>query len=311
MGDGAEEGKLAGSIALFRLPPGQFEVHYDVAPVLQEAAAQSALAAVVILDHPVQAVSAQNANRPYHQQALPLPALIAAGADAGKLLSLAAEEESVLFVIDGKNQRSTAINVIGKVDREASCWIVISTPISGWFEVTNERGPGIAMWLQLARWAVESGMDANFLFAGLSGHELGNMGMEVLVDSGELPGPEKVALWLHLGSGIAVESPLLSAVSSVATLSDTINETLVDNATMTYWPEARMPRASEQHHAMQLGYPVVGLFGADPNVHTRHDQAPRIDDVEYNKVFSALQELIRRQVAEDHPVDVMKDEEVQ
>jgi len=300
--DGDKVSELEGAIALFRLPPGQIEVHYDVAPVLRDAAGQGALAAVVILDHPVKAVSAQNTNRPHHQLALPIPALIAAEADAEHLLSLAAEREVVRLVIDGETKQTTAANVIAKVDRGSSRWIVISTPISGWFEVTNERGPGIAMWLQLARWVEESKLDSNFLFAGLSGHELGKMGMDALVDSGELPGPDTVALWLHLGSGIAVETPLLSAVSSVSALSNIINESLVSNTAMTYWPENKMPKASEQYRAMQLGYPVAGLFGADPYIHTRRDQAPRIDDAEYSKVFSALRELIRHQLAEDLPI---------
>jgi len=47
---------------------------------------------------------------------------------------------------------------------------------------------------------------------------------------------------------------------------------------------------------MQLGYPVAGLFGANPNIHTRMDQAAHLNETEYNRVYSALQELIRRQV---------------
>jgi len=304
--DGAEEGALTDSIAVFRLPPGQFEVHYDVAPVLQDAADKGALAAVIILDHPIKAVSAQNANRPYHQQSLPIPALIASEADAEELLTLATNKKSVHLIIDGENQQTRAMNVIGEIDRGADQWVVISTPISGWFEATNERGPGIAMWLQLAQWAKHSDLDANFLFTALSGHELGKMGMEALVDSGELPTPDSVALWLHLGSGIAVKTPLISAVSSVTTLSDIVHDTLISNTAMMYLPEDKMPKASEQYRALQLGYPVVGLFGAGPNIHTRHDQKPRIDDAEYNKVFSALQELIRRQLDVGPP----KNEEV-
>jgi len=297
---------LVGSIALFRLPPGQFEVHHDVAPVLRVAAAEGALAAVIILDHPIKAVSAQNANRPYHQQPLPIPALIASEADAEELILLADKKQIVRLIIEGEDQQTRAMNVIGKIDRGAGQWVVISTPISGWFEATNERGPGIAMWLQLAQWAIYSDLDANFLFTGLSGHELGKMGMEALVDSGELPVPETVTLWLHLGSGIAVETPLLSAVSSVTALSNIVQKILSSHTVMAYWPEDRMPKGSEQYRALQLGYPVTGLFAAGPNIHTRHDQEPRIDQVEYNKVFSALQELIRRQLDVGPP----KNEEV-
>jgi hypothetical protein len=142
--------------------------------------------------------------------------------------------------------------------------------------------------LQLARWVVESGLKANFIFAGLSGHELAKMGMEALVDSGELPPPDKVSLWLHLGSGIAVETPLLSAVSSTTALSKTVESRLLSGTSMVYWPEEKMPQGSEQFLALQLGYPVAGLFGADPGIHTRLDHSMRIDGQEYQKVLHGI-----------------------
>lgn len=296
-GDEAEQNQLAGSVALFRLPPGQIEMHYEIAPVLESAAARGALAAIVTIDHPIKAVSAQNSVRPWHQQKLPLPALIASKADAEKLLALAAELTPVRVVVDGTEEEATAANVIGKVNRNANQWVVISTPISGWFEATNERGPGIALLLQLAQWAVRGDSNANFLFIGLSGHELGQMGMEALANSGVLPRPDNVRLWVHLGSGIAVQTPLLAAVSSTSTLSAEVEKALVNTTSMTYWPEENMPKGSEQYRAMKLGYPVVGLFGADPAIHTRADQEPRIDDQEYNKVLDGLQELIRSEIS--------------
>jgi len=98
------------------------------------------------------------------------------------------------------------------------------------------------MWLQLARWVNGSKLDANFLFAGLSGHELAKMGMEALLDSGELPQPNDVALWLHLGSGIAVQTPLLSAASSITALSDRTRAVLVANTSMDYCPKKKCQR---------------------------------------------------------------------
>ena len=296
MADGATDDSMNGAIALFRLPPGKFEVHYDAAPDLRLAATQGALAAVIIIDHPAKAVSAQNAVGPNHQIALPLPALIAAEKDAEQLLALAARRADARLIVDGHSQRANAANVIARIERGAKHWIVISTPISGWFEATNERGPGIALWLQLAEWASMSGLQSNVLFVGLSGHELDQMGMEALINSGELPNPDTVAMWLHLGSGIAVENPLLSVVSSVSELNNIVDQTLLANTAMTYWPEEKMPTGSEQYRAMQLGYPVVGLFGAGPTIHTRLDQAPRIDVIEYDRVYGALQQLVQRQI---------------
>ncbi|MEE4217706.1 MAG: hypothetical protein V2I48_08860, partial [Xanthomonadales bacterium] len=264
--------KVDNPVAFYRLPPGQFEFHFDIAPLASTWAEQGAEAAVVVLDHPIKAVSAQNANKPHHQQALPLPVVIASESDAEKLQELAAKQSPVKVIIDGTSRDGTARNVLGWLDRNAARWLVISTPISGWFEVTNERGPGIALWLELARWAAEEDIRANVLFAGLSGHELGKMGMDALVASGRLPKPPEVCLWLHLGSGIAVKTPLLAAVSSAAELEEATRTTLVDHTSMAYWPEQKMPKGSEQYGALQLGYPVVGLFGGGPAIHTRLDQ---------------------------------------
>jgi hypothetical protein len=283
-------------VALYRLPPGQFEFHFDVAPVLSSLAEKGAKAAIVVLDHPLKAVSAQNANKPHHQTALPLPALIASESDAEKLLELASGNSDVRVVLDGTSRDGTAHNILGWLDRGLDRWIIVSTPVSGWFEVSNERGPGIALWLELARWAADENIEANFLFAGLSGHELGKMGMDALVDSARLPPPPAVCLWLHLGSGIAVQTPLLAAVSSATALEEATRSALVGPTGMSYWPEQKMPKGSEQYVAMQLGYPVVGLFGADPAIHTRLDQAPRIDQAEYRRVLTALQQLIRNQL---------------
>lgn len=284
------------SIALYRLPSGQFKFHFDIAALASELAANGAKAAIVVLDHPTKAISAQNANKPHHQEPLPLPALIASESNAEKLLELASNRSLVRVVIDGISRTGIAHNVLGWLDGGMNRWIVISTPISGWFEVSNERGPGIALWLQLARWAASEQIEANFLFAGLSGHELGKMGMDALVNSARLPAPSDVCLWLHLGSGIAVQTPLLAAVSSTTELEESTRSALVGPTSMSYWPKQKMPKGSEQYLAMKLGYPVVGLFGADPAIHTRLDQAPRLDQAEYQRVLTALQQLIRQQL---------------
>jgi len=264
--DEALANDLTGAVALLRLPPGRIEMHYDIAPALRRFAARGAVGAVVILDHPLKAVAAQNAVPPHHQVALPLPALIAAEADADSLLSLAETKTEIRMVIEGTDESGTA-------------------------------APGIAMWLQLAQWAADSDLQANFLFLGLSGHELGNMGMDVLADSGLAPGPGAVALWLHLGSGIANQTPLLAAVSSSRSLSESVERNLIRKTALTYWPEEKMPKGSEQYLALERGYAVTGLFGADPAIHTRLDQSVGIDEHEFQRVFQALQELVRDQLS--------------
>lgn len=269
--DGKTDQDLKGAIALVALDSGRLEVHYDPAPMAIHAAKLGAEGLVEIIKHPIKAVSAQNANAPWHQQALPLPSLIAAEMDSEVLLQLAREQTSARMVLSGTSRKAEAFNTLGSLDRDAKHWLVVSTPISGWFEVTNERGPGIAMWLDLARTLIKENTDYNLLFVGLSGHELNKMGMHALVESKILPSTENVFLWLHLGSGIAVNEPLLSAVSYSSSLTSTVKTSFASLPGIMHFPEAKMPRGSEQYTAMELGYPVVGLFGADKNIHTKQD----------------------------------------
>ena len=78
---------------------------------------------------------------------------------------------------------------------------MISTPQSGWFTCAAERGPGIALFLALAKWAKEQ--DRRFLFVSTSGHELDGIGMRAFLASKAAPKVDDVACWVHLGAGIA------------------------------------------------------------------------------------------------------------
>ena len=286
-----------GSIVLYRTEPGRYEMHFDVAPWLEDAASAGALAAIVIIDHPRGSVSAQNAVKPWHQCALPLPAVIASTQDAERLLALESQGSTATLVISGKTTKRYGVNVIGRIDRGAGTWIVISTPTSGWFAATNERGPGIAAWLELATWAVAEERSANYLFVAMSGHELDKMGMRALVASRILPDPTDVPLWVHLGSGIAVTQPVLTAVSSSRSLQEDVYETLVAPFGRQYFPEEAIPKGSEQFVAHELGYPVAGLFGANNLIHTRDDRIAEIDLRRYKETLKQIKILIKRRLA--------------
>lgn len=59
---------------------------------------------------------------------------------------------------------------------------VVSTPISGWFHCAAERGPGIAIWISLLEMATT------------------HRNVQWLPNA---PKPTDVALWVHLGAGLA------------------------------------------------------------------------------------------------------------
>lgn len=108
----------------------------------------------------------------------------------------------VAISIQGRDEpRAEAFETIGEIGTGKKR-VVISTPSSGWFHCAGERGPGIAIWLALARWSSHRESKFRYLFVASSGHELGEQGMHGFLAQ-QAPRPDEVAVWLHLGASIA------------------------------------------------------------------------------------------------------------
>jgi hypothetical protein len=122
--------------------------------------------------------------------------------DESRLAEAASAGASTAFLLDGEvDYRSEAFEVVGTVGAGGP-HVVVSTPSSGWFRCAGERGPGIALWLALARWAAAGGAPARFTFVASSGHELDSIGIRHFL-AYDAPLPADVSTWLHLGAGIA------------------------------------------------------------------------------------------------------------
>jgi hypothetical protein len=82
----------------------------------------------------------------------------------------------------------------------------------------GERGPGLAAWLGLARWAAERRLPVDLTFLCTSGHEYDNAGGIAYLARLALA-PAKTALWAHLGANVAARDwhdlgPSLQPLSS-------------------------------------------------------------------------------------------------
>ena len=95
-----------------------------------------------------------------------------------------------------------ARNVIARLERGPR-WIVLSTPLSGWFNAAAERGPGVAIFLALAGRIAHANPCDSIALVATSGHESGYGGMAAAIDDGLLPPPDATRLWVHLGAGLA------------------------------------------------------------------------------------------------------------
>ena len=107
----------------------------------------------------------------------------------------------MLLTINGTFKDVTASNVYGTIGHGDE-YVVVSTPISGWFTCGGERGSGLAIWLALAKWTAKEKSKYTFVFTGNSGHEHAFLGAHKFLES-DAPPVEKTHLWLHLGAGAA------------------------------------------------------------------------------------------------------------
>jgi hypothetical protein len=200
---GAAGGSLRGRVALVRFP---FDARTAVfkgsghREIIEAVAKTGAAAVVAITEGSTGEVIALNS--PEDATEWPVPVLIVGARDQQSLTEAAQSGANVEFLLDGRDDfRAEAKNVIGRLAGDKRL-IVISTPQSGWFRCAGERGPGIAIFLALARWAGRRQERPSFLFVSTSAHELGGIGMKHFQEKLS-PLPENVTAWLHLGAGIA------------------------------------------------------------------------------------------------------------
>ena len=199
----AEQDSLRGKLALVRFPAdaGAAVVEGSIHSTLIRAAANAGASSVIaITEGPTKEIIALNS--PAGAEPWPVPVVLVAQREEPALVDALKSSARVTLVIEGDDERDAkAKNVIARLDR-GNDLIVVSTPQSGWFRCAAERGPGIALFLGLARWANRRASGSSFLFVSTSGHEIGELGMQAFLR--ELaPAPDRVSCWIHLGAGIA------------------------------------------------------------------------------------------------------------
>jgi hypothetical protein len=198
-----EPASVRGKLALVRFPAdaGGAIVEGSIHSKLISAAATAGASAVIaISEGPTKEIVALNS--PAGSEPWPIPVVLTGQRDEPLLIDAVKSGSRVTLLLEGDDDKDVkARNVIAKVDRGKDL-IVISTPQSGWFRCAAERGPGIALFLGLARWANRRPGGSSFLFVSTSGHEIGGLGMRAFLKD-LAPTPDRVLCWLHLGAGIA------------------------------------------------------------------------------------------------------------
>lgn len=277
-------GSMQGAIALIDLPFARWSSLLSKAihgPV-SAAFAAGAKAAVIITNGPTGKIIALNADG--RQPMFAGPIALLAPEDARDFLAAAMTREDVRLIIRGKGGRRDAFNFVGRIDRGKGRWLAVSTPRSGWFTCAGERGPGVAVWLRLARWAAISLTDVDLAFICNTGHEYEYLGASEAMKQ-IAPPPAQTRFWLHLGANVAARdwhdlaglSPLPGA-DSQRYLS--ITPSLVPMAASIFanQPGYEVPVSSDEAAAGELvevikaGFtPAAGVFGVHRFHHVAED----------------------------------------
>ena len=248
----------------------------------------------------IAALNAPKAARPWKA-----PIVLVSPEDARQLL--AQEGQTVRVSIKGTFKQVTARNVYGTIGK-GDQYVVVSTPISGWFGCGGERGPGVATWLALAQWAAAAKLPYTFVFTGNSGHELGGWGAKAFLDGGAPP-VDKTKLWVHLGAGIAT-------LAWKSTPSGLVKENIVDANRNFFYSDAvatsfqaafknvagnkwttTQKAGGELIYVIDKGYPnVAGAAYSHPYFHMKSDDASKTSPAILEEVALAFRNFIESQV---------------
>ena len=284
-------GSLDGAIALVDLPFARWSTL--LAPAarkpIQAAFAAGAKAAVAITNGPTRKVIALNADG--REPMFRGPVALLAPDAADPFLDAATRGAVGRLVIEGQGGRRPAFNFVGRLDRGKARWLAVSTPRSGWFGCAAERGPGVAVWLDLARWAIAALPDANLAFICNTGHEYEYLGAAEAMKQIAPPVPA-TRFWLHLGANVAARDwrelsasamPLPSAdsqrVLSISPELLPLARKIFDGQVGFEAPvSSAVLAAGELEEVIKAGYaPAAGVFGAHRFHHVAEDDERCLD----------------------------------
>jgi hypothetical protein len=144
------------------------------------------------------------------------PVLQVPSESAGAIAELASRSTEVTVIAQVKRTDADAFNLLAKIDGADGALppLVVMTPRSGWWTCASERGGGIACWLEVMRALNGSKPGRDVLFVASSGHELGQLGIEIYAERR----PElikRARAWIHFGANVgAAQEPGVNVQAS-------------------------------------------------------------------------------------------------
>jgi hypothetical protein len=263
--------------------------------LVSEAKSKNATALVLAIEHSADGLFVSNQ---HSHDAFPIPVVLIAKRDLKALVTQASQAGgNAQLRINGKLTDAQSFNVVAKKPGIGKA-IVISTPLTGWFQCGGERGPGIALWLHVASVLAKS--DRPVILLGTGSHEVGHFGMEHALAHGA-PKPDEVALWVHLGASLGATK--LDAQyrfkSPQALIARPNTEAFAKThlaATLPIYVPGTKATLGEAGQVIGAGHErFVGMSGFFPGFHTPEDLGQAID-------YAALEAISKSVVAMIHAV---------
>jgi hypothetical protein len=252
--------------------------------------AKNATALVLAIDHSADGLFVSNQ---HSHDAFPIPVILIAKRDLNNLVArLPMTSGNAQMQIGGRLVDAQSINVVAKKQGVGKA-IVVSTPLTGWFQCGGERGPGIALWLHVA--SVLAKADRPVILLGTGSHEVGHFGMEHALAHGA-PKPDEVALWVHLGASLGAtkldaQFKFRSPQALIARpTSEAFAKTHLSTNLPIYVPGTKAT-LGEAGQVIGAGHErFVGMSGFFPGFHTPEDLGQAVD-------YAALEALGKNIVA--------------
>jgi len=234
------------------------------------------------------------------------PVLQVSSEEAAFLTGLARQGSEVTLIAHVKRTPAEAFNIIASIpgtNRELPP-LVIMTPRSGWWTCASERGGGIACWLELMRALRETTARGwkparDVLFVASSGHELGQLGIEIYVERR----PDLIKhgrAWIHFGANIgAAQDPGNTIQASDDEMESTMAERM---AAAGLAIDRRVPRGTvpggEAGVVHRGGGRYMSIIGRNALFHNPADRGPEAIDPGVIARFAAAFTAIARTLAE-------------
>ncbi len=216
------------------------------------------------------------------KQPFGVPVLQVGSENLAALETAAEAGSSATLTISSEYIATTSSNVAALVPgaERGLAPVVVSTPRTGWWNCSGERGGGIACWLELLDWAVRTPHRRDVLFAAFAGHELNHLGLDAFLEQRPTL-PTRAHAWVHFGANIGARQGAAIQLSASREADLTSARALLDAARVgpVNSPEAGVVNGGESAVVARMGARCIALLGGNNLFHYEADRWPANNDV--------------------------------